>query len=65
VDERVDAAPTERRGEVLPADHPAVNLAPSEGDCVAHIPVEVKNAVAAAHGNREPPETPIRAGELV
>jgi hypothetical protein len=42
-----------------------VSLAPAEGDCVAHIPVEVKNAVAAVHGNREPPETPIRAGELV
>lgn len=65
MDERVDAAPTERRGEVLPADHPAVNLAPEEGDCIAHIPAEIKNAVAAAHGNREPPETPIRPEELV
>lgn len=65
MDEFLDAAPTERRGDVLPADHPAANLAPAEGDCVSHIPAEVKDAVAAAHGNREPADTPIRAGELV
>jgi hypothetical protein len=65
VDEFLDAAPTERRGDVLPADHPAANLALAEGDCVAHVPAEVKDAVAAAHGNHEPPDSPIRAGELV
>jgi hypothetical protein len=65
VDELLDAAPTERRGDVLPADHPAANLAAPESDCVAHIPVAVKDAVAAVHGNREPPDTPIGPGELV
>jgi hypothetical protein len=37
----------------------------AEGDCIAHIPAEVKEQAAAAHGNREPPDTPIRPGELV
>jgi hypothetical protein len=65
VDERSDPAPTERRGDLLPADHPAANLAPAERDCPAQIPAEVKERAAAAHGNREPPDTPVRAGELV
>lgn len=65
VDERLDPAPTERRGEVLPADHPATNLAAAEGDCPSHIPAEVKERTAAAHDNHEPPDTPIRAGELM
>jgi hypothetical protein len=65
VDELSDPAPTERRGEVLPADHPATNLAPPEGDCPAHIPAEVKERTAATHGNREPPDTPIRPEELM
>ena len=30
-----------------------------------NVPAEVKDAVAAAHGNHEPPDSPIRAGELV
>ena len=60
-----DAAPTERRGDVLPADHPAANLSPAEGDCISHIPAEVKDAAAAAHGNREPADTPVRPAELV
>jgi len=61
----MDKVPTERRGDVLPADHPAANLAPEEGDCIAHIPVEVKEASAAMHGNREPPDSPLDPGELV
>lgn len=65
MDERVDSAPTERRGDVLPADHPTANLAPEEGDCIAHIPAEMKNAAAAAHGNTEPPDTPVLPGQLV
>jgi hypothetical protein len=65
VDELSDPAPTERRGDALPADHPAANLAPAEGDCPAQIPAEVKERAAAAHGNREPPNAPVRAGELV
>jgi hypothetical protein len=50
---------------MLPADHPAANLAPAEGDCPAQIPAEVKERAAAAHGNREPPDAPVGAGELV
>jgi hypothetical protein len=61
----VNAAPTERRGDLLPADHPAVHLAPVEGDCIAHIPAEVKTAVAAVHGNREPPDSSVRPEELL
>jgi hypothetical protein len=49
----------------LPADHPAAELAPAEGDCPSHIPAEVKEQAAAAHGNREPSDSPVRAGELV
>jgi hypothetical protein len=62
---RVDAAPTQRRGQVLPADHPAAALAPVMGDCIAEVPTETKEAVAALHGNREPPDTPVDPGELV
>lgn len=65
MDEFLDTAPTERRGEVLPAGHPAANLAPAEGDCVAHISAEVKDAVATAHGNREPPDSPVQPEDLV
>jgi hypothetical protein len=35
------------------------------GDCPSHIPAEEKEKAAAAHGNREPPDTPVRAEELV
>jgi hypothetical protein len=42
-----------------------VDAAPEEGDCIAHIPTEVKDAVAAANDNREPPDTPVQPGELV
>jgi hypothetical protein len=41
------------------------NLSPAEGDCISHIPAEVKDAAAAAHGNREPADTPVRPAELV
>jgi hypothetical protein len=40
-------------------------LAPEEGDCIAHIPAGVKDAVAAAHGNTEPPDTPVHSEDLV
>jgi hypothetical protein len=60
-----DAAPTQRRGQALPADHPAADLAAATEDCIAEVPVEVKDAVAALHGNREPPDTPVDPGELV
>ena len=65
MEEGMDTAPTERRGDVLPGDHPAVELAAEAGDCIAHIPAEVKAAVAAVHGNREPPDTPLDPGEPV
>jgi hypothetical protein len=64
LDELSDATPTERRGDALPAGDPA-NLAPAEGDCPAEVPAEIKDQAAAAHGNHEPPDSPIRAGELV
>jgi hypothetical protein len=35
------------------------------GDCIAGVPVEEKDAVAAVHGNRAPPDTPVDPGELV
>ena len=41
------------------------NLSPVEGDCISHIPAEVKDAAAATHGNREPADTPVRPAELV
>jgi hypothetical protein len=63
--EGVDAAPIRRRGEVLPADHPAAALAPAPGDCIAEVSVGVKDAVAARHGNHEPPDSPVDPGELV
>jgi hypothetical protein len=63
--EEAEAAPTRRRGQPLPADHPAAALAPAPGDCIAEVPVETKNAVAALHGNQEPPDTPVNPGELV
>ena len=63
--EGADAAPTMRRGEVLSADHPALAPAPAPGDCIAEVPVETKDAVAALHGNREPPDTPVDPKELV
>jgi hypothetical protein len=49
-------APTRRRGEELPAGHPAAAAAPAPGDCIAEVP--------AAHGNREPPDTPVDPGDL-
>jgi hypothetical protein len=49
---------------MLPAGDPA-SLAPAEGDCPAEVPAELKEQAAAAHGNQEPPDSPIRAGELV
>jgi hypothetical protein len=61
----MDTAPTERRGDVLPADHPAANLAAETEDCIAHIPVEVKDATAESHGNHEPPATPLDPEVLV
>ena len=61
----MDTAPTERRGEALAAGHPAADLAVEEGDCISHLPAEVKDAVAAAHGRREPPDSPVDAAELV
>ena len=65
MDEFLDTAPTERRGEVLPAGHPAANLAPAEGDCPSEISAEVKEQAAAVHGNREPPDSSVPAEELV
>jgi hypothetical protein len=65
MEEGRNTAPTERRGDVLPAGHPAMIRAAEAGDCIADIPAEVKAAVAAVHGNREPPDTPIDPGELV
>jgi hypothetical protein len=65
MEEPVDIAPTERRGEVLPRDHPAATLSPEAGDCIADIPAAVKDAVAAGHGNRVPPDTPVQPDELV
>ena len=65
MDERSDATPTERRDDVLPAGDPAANPAPVEGDCPAQVPAEIKEQAAAAHGNHEPPDSPIRDGELV
>jgi hypothetical protein len=59
------AAPTQRRGQVLPADHPTADVAAEPGDCIAEVPTEVKEAVAALHGNREPPDAPVDPGELV
>jgi hypothetical protein len=59
-----DMAPTRRRGEELPAGHPAAAAAPAPGDCTAEVPATVKAAAAAAHGNREPPDTPVDPGEL-
>jgi len=50
---------------VLPAGDPAANPAPVEGDCPAQVPAEIKEQAAAAHGNHEPPDSPIRDGELV
>ena len=41
------------------------SLAPVEGDCISHIPAEVKDAAAAAQGDREPADTPVRPAELV
>lgn len=64
VDE-ANAAPTQRRDELLPADHPAANAAAALGDCVADVPASTKDAVAALHGNRLPPDTPVDPGELV
>ena len=63
--EGADAAPTMRRGEVLSADHPAAAAAPAPGDCIAEVPATMKAAAAAAHGNREPPDSPVDPGELV
>ena len=65
MDEPLDPAPTVRRGDALPADYPAANLAPAERDCPAEVPAEVKDQAAAAHGNSEPPDAPVHAGELV
>jgi hypothetical protein len=65
MEEQVDAAPSECRGEVLPRDHPAAKLSLEKGDCIAHIPAAVKDPVAAAHGNRVPPDIPVDPGELV
>jgi hypothetical protein len=62
--EGAEAAPTRRRGQALPADHPAVALAPAPGDCIAEVPTQTKEAVAALHGNREPPDTPVDPREL-
>jgi hypothetical protein len=63
--EEAEAAPTRRRGQALPADHPAVAVAPAPGDCIAEVPAGAKDAAAALHGNREPPGTPVDPGELV
>jgi hypothetical protein len=63
--EEAEAAPTRRRGQALPADHPAAALAPAPGDCIAEVPAETKDAAAALHGNREPPDSPVDPGELV
>jgi hypothetical protein len=60
-----DVAPTRRRGEELPADHPAAALATASGDCIAEVPATMKAAAAALHGNREPPDTAVDPGELV
>jgi hypothetical protein len=65
MERQADAAPTRRRGQPLPADHPAADLAVAPGDCIAEVPAETKAAVAARHGNREPPDTPVDPGELV
>ena len=65
VDEPLDPAPAERRSDALPADHPAANPAPAARDCPAQVPAEVKKRAAAAHGNHEPPDAPVRAEELV
>jgi hypothetical protein len=63
--EGANAAPTQRRDEPLPADHPAAQAAAALGDCIADIPASTKEAVAALHGNRRPPDTPVDPGELV
>jgi len=63
--EEPDAAPTQRRGEALPADHPAHDVAAAAGDCIAEVPAALKDEVAALHGNHEPPDTPIDPRELV
>jgi len=34
-------------------------------DCIAEVPTQVKDAVAALHGNREPPDSPVDPRELV
>jgi hypothetical protein len=60
-----ESAPTRRRGQALPADHPAAALAPTAGDCIAEVPTETKAAAAALHGNREPPDSAVDPGELV
>ena len=65
MDEGAEAAPTQRRGQVLPADHPTAAVAVAMEDCIAEVPTEVKEAVAALHGNREPPDTPVDPRELV
>jgi len=65
MDEGAEAAPTQRRGQVLPADHPTAALAAVMEDCIAEVPTQVKDAVAALHGNREPPDTPVDPRELV
>ena len=63
--EGAGAAPTRRRGQALPADHPGAALAPAPGDCIAEVPAGTKDAAAALHGNREPPDSPVDPGELV
>jgi len=50
---------------VLPADHPTAALAAVMEDCIAEVPTQVKDAVAALHGNREPPDSPVDPRELV
>jgi len=63
--EGAETGPTRRRGQMLPADHPAAAVAPAPGDCIAEVPADVKEAVAALHGKREPPDSPVDPGELV
>jgi len=63
--EGAEAAPTRRRGQALPADHPAAELAATPGDCIYDVPARTKDAVAALHGNREPPDVLVDPGELV
>lgn len=56
--------PTPRRGAWLASDHPLVQ-AGEPPDCIADVPAEVLDEVAAYHEDDEPPDTPVPDEELV